>query len=140
LAQYDRDSSALTLKTGTRDEHTLGNRNHRENGVKEVDLMSANITDRRKDVIGEGFDTSKNYPLVDPKLINALRSCWRTTLDSVIWKRVSIPWTLVYGYDMSQLYVAMSATSLSPSKGQDGFDVFEVVKNIILLMKGVYRN
>jgi hypothetical protein len=41
---------------------------------------------------------------------------------------------------MSKLYVAMSVTSLSPSKGQDGFDVFEVVKGIIVLMKGVYRN
>jgi hypothetical protein len=54
---------------------------------------------------------------------------------SVVWKRVSIPWILVYGFDMSQLYVATSVTSLSPSKGQDGFDVFEVVKNILVLMK-----
>jgi hypothetical protein len=58
----------------------------------------------------------------------------------LVWKRVSIPWTLVYEYNMSKLYVAISVTSLSSSKGHDGFGVFEVVTGIIVLMKGVYRN
>jgi hypothetical protein len=58
----------------------------------------------------------------------------------VVWKRVSIPWTLIYGENMSKQYVAMSVTSLSFSESQDGFGVFKVVNDIIVLGKGVYSN
>jgi hypothetical protein len=58
----------------------------------------------------------------------------------VVLKRASIPLTLVHGEDMSEQYVAMSVTNLSSSEGQDGFGVFTIVNDIIVLIKGVSRN
>jgi hypothetical protein len=45
----------------------------------------------------------------------------------VDWKRVSMPWTLVYGHNVSVRYIIMSVTDLSPSEGQVGFEELVIV-------------
>ena len=58
----------------------------------------------------------------------------------MVWKRVSIPWTLVYGEDMSRQYVAMGGMSLSPSEGHSQFGVFNIVKGVIRFVYSVIFN
>jgi hypothetical protein len=45
----------------------------------------------------------------------------------VVWKRVSIPWTLVYGHDVSVGYITTGVTDLSLSEGRVGFEELVVV-------------
>ena len=51
----------------------------------------------------------------------------------MVWKRVSIPWTLVYRHTVSVEYIATGVTDLSPSKGQVGFDDVVIVIFILVL-------
>jgi hypothetical protein len=54
----------------------------------------------------------------------------------VVWKRVSIPWTLVYGHTVSveyiYIYIATGVVDLSPSKGQVGCEDIIVVIYILV--------
>jgi hypothetical protein len=43
------------------------------------------------------------------------------------WKRVSIPWTLVYGHTVSVGYIATGKTNRSSSAGQGGFEGLVIV-------------
>ena len=45
----------------------------------------------------------------------------------MVWKRVSIPWTLVYGHDVSVEYITTGVTDLSLSEGQVGFEDIIIV-------------
>ena len=45
----------------------------------------------------------------------------------MVWKRVYIPWTLVYGHIVSAKYIATGVTDLSPSEGQVGFEGLVIV-------------
>jgi hypothetical protein len=50
-----------------------------------------------------------------------------STLSSVVWKWVSIPWTLVYGHNVSVGYITTGVTDLSLSKGEVGFEDLVIV-------------